>query len=152
MKPDSMSRVLSHARKNQVCGRATHVCIEFSVSTSRRFQGNRHCLQAKHLDSKNISQTILMAVTMKKIATTQTVAIPGKKSLLAECRTTSRMSLGRRAPNLRHAQQLVRLVSFELAFEDRMSVAGLVRFLKKTFTNILHLLIIFFLIHGNDRS
>ena len=57
-----------------------------------------------------------MCVTMKKTASTQTVAIPRKKSLLlAECRTTSSLSLGRRAPNLRRAKQMVGLVAFELA-------------------------------------
>ena len=60
-----------------------------------------------------------MSVTMKKIATTKTVAIPRKKSLvMAECRTTSSLSLGRRAPNLRRAKQMVGLVAVELANED----------------------------------
>ena len=59
---------------------------------------------------------------MRKTATTQTVAIPKKKSLLlAECRTTSSLPLGRRAPNLRHAKQMVGLVAFELALEDEVS-------------------------------
>ena len=51
----------------------------------------------------------------------KTVAIPRKKSvLLAECRTTSSLSLGRRAPNLRCAQQMVGLVAFELALGDEV--------------------------------
>ena len=62
-----------------------------------------------------------MSVTMKKTATTQTVAILRKKSLLlAECRTTSSLSLGRCAPNLRRAKQMVGLVAFELALEDEV--------------------------------
>ena len=56
-----------------------------------------------------------MSVTMKKIATTKTVAIPRKKSLLkAESRTTSRLSL----PNLRRTKQMAGLVAVELARED----------------------------------
>ena len=51
----------------------------------------------------------------------KTVAIPKKKSLLlAECHTTSSLSLGRRAPNLRCAKQMVGLVAFELALEDEV--------------------------------
>ena len=43
-----------------------------------------------------------MSVTMKKTATMQTVSIPTKKSLLMDSsRTTSSLSSGRRAPNLR---------------------------------------------------
>ena len=86
-----------------------------------------------------------MAVTMKKTATTQTVAIPRKKSLLlAECRTTSSLSLGLRAPNIRHAKQMVCLVVLELAVEERLLIL--------TFTNVLGLLIFFTLIHGTVRS
>ena len=63
-----------------------------------------------------------MSVTMKRTATMKTVAIPRKKSLLlAECHTTSSLSLGRRrAPNLRCAEQMVGLVAFELALEDEV--------------------------------
>ena len=68
-----------------------------------------------------IAHTILMSVTMMKIATTQTIAIPMKKSLLmASCSTTSSLSLGRRAPNLRRATQMVGLVAFELALGDEV--------------------------------
>ena len=60
-----------------------------------------------------------MSVTMEKTATTQTVAILRKKNLvLAECRTTSSLSSGRRAPNLRRAKQMVGLVAIELIFAD----------------------------------
>ena len=62
-----------------------------------------------------------MSVTMKKTATTQRVAILRKKSLVfAECRTTSNLSLGRRAPNLRRAKQMVGLVAIELVLEDEV--------------------------------
>ena len=54
-----------------------------------------------------------MSVTM--------TAIPKKKSvLLAECHTTSSLSLGRRAPILRCAKQMVGLVAFERALEDEV--------------------------------
>ena len=60
-------------------------------------------------------------MTMKKTATTQTVATLRKKSLVfAECRTTSSMSSGRRAPNLRRAMQMVGLVASELVLEDEV--------------------------------
>ena len=73
------------------------------------------------MSQKNIAHSILMSVTLKKAATTQTVAILRKKSLLlAECRTTSSLSLGRRAPNLRRAKQTVSLVAFELALGDEV--------------------------------
>ena len=69
----------------------------------------------------NYRPPILMSVTLKKTVTTQTVAIRWKKSLLmAECRTTSSLSLGRRAPNLRRAKQMVGLVAFELALGDEV--------------------------------
>ena len=62
-----------------------------------------------------------MSVTVKKTATMKTVAIPRKKSLLlAECRTTSSLSLGRRALNLRRAKLMVGLVAFELALDDEV--------------------------------
>ena len=65
---------------------------------------------------KNIVHSTLMSVTMEKIATTKTVAISRKKSLLmAECRTTSTLSLGRRAQSLRRAKLMVGLVVVELA-------------------------------------
>ena len=68
-----------------------------------------------------VAHSTLMSVTMKKIATTQTVAILREKSLLlAERRTTSRLSLGRRAPNLRRAKQMVGLVAIELVLEDEV--------------------------------
>ena len=61
-----------------------------------------------------------MSVTMKKSATTQTVVILRKKSLVfAEGRTTSSPSLGR-APNLRRAKQMVGLVKIELVLEDEV--------------------------------
>ena len=40
--PDSMTQVLSHARKNHVCGCATYAWVECSVYTLRRLQRNRH--------------------------------------------------------------------------------------------------------------
>ena len=40
---------LSHARKIHVCGSATCSWDWCSVYTSRRLQGNRHCLQVTHL-------------------------------------------------------------------------------------------------------
>ena len=62
-----------------------------------------------------------MSVTMEKIATTKTVAISRKKSLLmAECRTTSTLSLGRRAQSLRRAKLMVGLVVVELALGDEV--------------------------------
>ena len=62
-----------------------------------------------------------MSVTMKKIATTKMVVILKKKSLLlAECRTTSSLSLGRRAQDLRRAKQMVGLVAIELVLEDEV--------------------------------
>ena len=62
-----------------------------------------------------------MSVTMKKTATTQTVAIPKKKNLVfAECHTTSSLSLRRRAPNLRRAKQMVCLVAIELVLEEEV--------------------------------
>ena len=60
-----------------------------------------------------------MSVTMKKIATTQTVAIlKTKNSVFAECRSTSSLSSGRRAPNLRRSKPMVGLVAIELVLED----------------------------------
>ena len=57
-----------------------------------------------------------MSVTMKKIATIKTVAIPRKKSLLmAACRTTSSLSVGQRVQSLRCAKRMVDLVAVELA-------------------------------------
>ena len=57
-----------------------------------------------------------MSVTMKKIATTKTVAIPKKKRLLmySSC-TTSSPSLGRHAQSLRRAKRMVDLVAVQLA-------------------------------------
>ena len=58
---------------------------------------------------------------MKKIATMKKAATLTKKSLLlAECRTTSSLSLGRRALNLRRAKQMVGLVAIELVLEDEV--------------------------------
>ena len=60
-----------------------------------------------------------MSVTMKKTATTQTVAILKKKNLVfAEYRPTSSLSSDRRAPNLRRAKQMVGLVAIELVLGD----------------------------------
>ena len=62
-----------------------------------------------------------MSVTMKKTATTQTVAILRKKNLvLDECRTTPSLSSDRRAPNLRRAKQMVGLVAIELVLGDEV--------------------------------
>ena len=41
-----------------------------------------------------------------------------KSLLLAECRTTSSLSLGRCTPNLRRARQMVGLVAIELVLQD----------------------------------
>ena len=58
---------------------------------------------------------------MRKTATTQTIAILRKKSLVfAVCRTTSSLSSGRRAPNLRRAKQMVGLVAIEFVLEDEV--------------------------------
>ena len=83
---------------------------------------------------------------MKKIATMKKVATLTKKSLLlAECRTTSSLSLGRRALNLRRAKQMVGLVAIELVLEDEVwSELGLAIFLG--------LLMIFSLIHESVWS
>ena len=57
-----------------------------------------------------------MSVTMKKIATRKMLAIPRKKSLLmASCRTTVSLSLGRQAQSLHRAKRMVDLVAVELA-------------------------------------
>ena len=62
-----------------------------------------------------------MSVTMGKIATTQTAVIPRKKNLVfAECRTTSSLSSGRRAPNLRRSRKMVGLVAIEPVLEDEV--------------------------------
>ena len=62
-----------------------------------------------------------MFVTMKKTATTRTVAILRKKSLVfAGCRTDSSLSSGRRAPNFRRAKRMVGLVAIELVLEDEV--------------------------------
>ena len=64
-----------------------------------------------------------MSVTMKKIATTKTVAIPKKKSMvMASCRTTSSPSLGQHAQILDRAKRMVGLVVDELA--PRCEVLG----------------------------
>ena len=86
-----------------------------------------------------------MSVTMKNPATTDTVAIPKKKTLLlAECRATSSLSLGRRAPNLRRAKQMVGLID---------EVCGeLGEILDANVLYSLGLLIIFSLIYGDVRS
>ena len=79
------------------------------------------CKRYTLICKKIIAHTTLMSVTMKKTATTQTVAILRKKSLVfAECRTTSSLSSGRRAPNLRRTKQMVRLVAIELVLEDEV--------------------------------
>ena len=127
--PDSKTQVLIHTGKI-VCKRATYARVECSVYTSRRLQGNRHHLQAKHLDfgicffflkKKNYQSPQLLSVTMKKIATTKTVAIPRKRSLVkASCHTTSSLSLVRHAPNLRRAKQVVGLVAVKLALGDEV--------------------------------
>ena len=106
-----MTLVLSQARKITCAGvrRLRGLRVVFTP-TSRRLQGNRHCLYAKHLDLSK------KKISAKKTATTQIVAITRKGSLLlAECRTTSSLCLGRRAPNLRRAKQMVGLVAIELA-------------------------------------
>ena len=93
-----------------------------------------------------------MSVTMKKTATTQTLAIPRKKSLLpADCRTISSLSLGRCAPNLRRAKRVVGLVALELALGDEVC-GELGQILEKDVLISLGLLIIFSLIHGYVRS
>ena len=62
-----------------------------------------------------------MSVTMKKNATTKTVAIPSKEGLLmAVCRTTSSLSLGRHAQSLRCAMRMVDLVAVELALGNEV--------------------------------
>ena len=67
------------------CGSATYAWVERGVHTSRRLQGNRHCLCAKHLEcEKNTAHTILMSVTMKKIATTKTVASHSEENELCD--------------------------------------------------------------------
>ena len=40
--------------------------------------------------------------------------------VFAECRTTSSLSSGRRAPNLRRSKQMVGLVAIELVLEDEV--------------------------------
>ena len=83
---------------------------------------------------------------MKKTATTHTVAIPRKKSLLlAECRATSSLSLGRRTPNLRRAKQIVGLVD-EVCGELGQMI------LDVDVLYSLGLLVIFSLLHGSVRS
>ena len=58
-----------------------------------------------------IVHLILMSVVMKKIATTQTVAIPRKRNLLmAPCRTTSSLSLGRHSQSLRRSKRMVEVL------------------------------------------
>ena len=59
-----------------------------------------------------------MSVTMRKTATTQTVAI--LNLAFAECRTTSSLSSGRRAANLRRSKQMVGLVAIEFVLEDEI--------------------------------
>ena len=99
-----------------------------------------------------IAHTTLMSVTMKKTATTQTVAILRKKIFVfAECRTTSSLSSGRHAPHLRRAKQMVGLVAIELVLEDEVC-GELGQILEKTLTKFLGLLIIFSLIHGSVSS
>ena len=72
---------------------------------------NRHCLRSLNFDADD----------MKKTAAMKTVAILWKKSLLlTECHTTSRLFLGRHAPNHRRAKQLVCLVAFKFALEDEV--------------------------------
>ena len=93
-----------------------------------------------------------MSVTMKKIATIKTVAIPKKKSLLmVVCRTTSSLSVGQRVQSLRFAKRMVDLVAVELAPLDDVFVS-MARFLIWTSFNSFGLLIIFSLIHGSVRS
>ena len=67
-----------------------------------------------------------MSVTMKKAATTKTVAIPVKTSLvLASCRTTSSLSLGRHAHNLHRTKRMGDLVAVELApWDDVLGQRG----------------------------
>ena len=63
-----------------------------------------------------------MSVTMRKTATMQTVAIlRAKKDLaFAECRTTSSLSSGPRAPGPRRSKQMVGLIAIELGLEDEV--------------------------------
>ena len=70
---------------------------------------------------KKKARPTLMSVNVKKTATTpQTVAILKKSLVFAECRTTSSLSPGRRAPNLRRATQMDGLVAIELVLEDEV--------------------------------
>ena len=63
----------------------------------------------------------LMSVTMKKIATTKTVAIPRKRSwLMGSSCTTSSPSLGRHAQSLHRAMRTVDLVAVKLTHWDEV--------------------------------
>ena len=79
----------------------------------------------KHLDTgirrKIIVHPNLMSVTMKKIATTKTVAVSRKKSwLMGSSCTTSSPSLGRHAQSLHRSRRMVDLVAVELARCDEV--------------------------------
>ena len=80
-------------------------------------QVHRHYPQAAHLEKTFIAHPTLMSLTMTKTATTQTVATLRKKKNLVftECRTTSSLPSGQRAPNLRRSKQTVGLVAIELS-------------------------------------
>ena len=103
------------------------------------------CKRSTLTCKKNIVHSTLMSVTMEKIATTKTVAISRKKSLLiAECRTTS-------AQSLRRAKLMVGLVVVELALGDEV-FGELGQNLEKDVLDFFGLLIIISLIHGSVRS
>ena len=132
-----------------MCGRATYAWVECSVvlTLSVTYEGIAlACKRDALICEKFFAHTILMSVTMKNTATTQTVV--RKESLVfAECRTTSNLSSGRRPPNLRRAKQMV--VSWRSTLFSMMkSVVSLPRFVTQALTPFLGNLVIFSLIHG----
>ena len=125
MKPDLMTQALSleTREKNHVCGRATYAWYECMFTPPVAYKRIAIACKRNTLICKKtfIAHTILMSVTVKKTATMETGAILWKKSLLlTECQATSSLSLGRRAQNLRRAKQMVGLVAFELALENKV--------------------------------
>ena len=110
MNPDSMTQVLSHARKNTCAGVRCMRGLSVVFTPSVAYERIAIACKRNNLKEKKV-HLILMSVTMKKIATTQTVAIPRKRNLLmALCRTTSSLSLVRHAQSLRRAKRMVEVL------------------------------------------
>ena len=118
MKPDSMTRVLSHATQIRVC--ACNLCERFvcSVGTTHSKGIVNACKRYALTCQKQFSH--LNVCDHEEDCHHADAILRKKSSVFAVCRTTSSLSSGRRAPNLRRAKQMVCLVAIELVLEDEV--------------------------------